>query len=156
MRTAQTCTSTVTPPLAGQLGSQVAASAAQLVSNPTDITASAGDQLNRTYSIYCAKPDPAAVVPYTDPRLQEPNITSSTSLRTDLPQETLSIQACDATKLHKMHIPKFDSKSKQWTKWQRNFEVDMQSARVPRSSWVAIVNRYLDDTSYDAYEHWTT
>ncbi len=111
--------------------------------------------MNQTYSIYCTKPDAEVAVQCDDPRLQHLNIISSTTVRTDLLHETLAIQACDASKLHKMHIPKFDSKIKQWTRWQRNFEVDMQNAGVPRLSWMVIISRYMDDPSYKAYEHWT-
>ncbi len=83
-------------------------------------------------------------------------MSASTQLCTDLSQLTLGIKAHNAKQLHKLHIKTFDSALKAWSKWQQNFEVDMLSAEVPRSSWVTIVGRYLDDAAYKAYEHWTT
>ncbi len=108
-----------------------------------------------TYSVYCLPPDPATVTQYVDPRVQQMDITSSMQLRTDLPQSMLNVKASDTKLLHKMNIKQFNSATKAWSKWQRNFEVDMLSAGVPEDSWVAIVARYLDDAAYKAYKHWT-
>ncbi len=87
--------------------------------------------------------------------MQQSDMNASTQLRTALPQAMLDIKPHDAKQLHKLCIKTFDSASKAWSKWQWNFEVDMLSAEVPRSSWVAVVARYLDDPAYKAYEHWT-
>ncbi len=87
--------------------------------------------------------------------MQQSDMIASTQLCTDLPQSTLDIKAHDAKQLHKLRIKTFDSASKAWSKWQWNFEVDMLSAEVPCSSWVAVIARYLDDPAYKASEHWT-
>ncbi len=142
--------------LARQLASQEAASAEQSVLPQSATTVSAAALPAGTYSIYCPPPDPATVTQYVDPRVQQTDITSSTQLRTDLPQSMFKVKALDAKLLHKMHIKQFDSASKVWTKWRQNFEIDMNSAGVPEETWVTIVGRYLDNAAYKAYEHWTT
>ncbi len=86
--------------LAGQLASQVAASAVLSVLSQSAMTIPATDLPAGTYSIYCPLPDPATVTQYVDPRVQQMDITSSMQLRTDLPQSTLNVKASDAKLLH--------------------------------------------------------
>ncbi len=153
---AQASTPNVDAMLAGTQATQIAMSAAPPVLLPMVTTIPAAALPAGTYSVYCPPPDPATVTQYVDPRVQQTDITSSTQLRTDLPQSTFKVKPSDAKLLHKMHIKQFESASKAWTKWRQNFEIDMNCAGVPEEVWVAIVALYLDDTAYKAYEHWTT
>ncbi len=141
--------------LARQLAAQEATSAEQPVLSQSAMTIPTADLPVGTYSIYCPKPDPATVTQYVDPQVQKMDIMSRTQLCTDLPQSMLQVKVLDAKLLHKMNIKQFDSTSKAWSKWRRNFEIDMNSVGVPEDAWVAIVARYLDDATYKAYEHWT-
>ncbi len=141
---AQSSTPAIAAMLAGQVGSQTAASAVLPILASSDMTVPAADLPEHTYSIYYPIPDPATVTQYVDPRVQQPNMCASTPLCTDLHQSMLTVKVHDARLLHKLHIKMFDSTTKEWSKWQRNFEVDMLGADVPCTSWVAIVSLYLD------------
>ncbi len=137
---AQSSTPTIAAMLAGQLGSQQAASAALLVLASSDMTVPATDLSEHTYSIYYPVPDPATVTQYVDHRVQQPHMCASTPLHADLPQSTLPVKVHDARQLHKLHIKMFNTTTKEWSKWQRNFEVVMLSADVPHTSWIVIVS----------------
>ncbi len=72
-----------------------------------------------------------------------------TETQTNIPQ---SVPSSVAVKLRKVMIDKFDSCSKQWNRWKKQFELQVNANDINKEYWVKLASYNLDDHAYRAYE----